>query len=207
MFGRVLHWSLRGRVVISLTVLVVLGGCGRYRIPLPPEMLAPSAVETLVVTPSEDSVALSWGASDIDRRGKELKSAEGFIVERKELVSRGDETDPTIKFKELEFIADKHVEVREKLRKEARAAGKIGRTVESPAEYTQFKYTDSTPERGKTYLYQVVPVNQGGTKGRIDQLAKVVFQGAQSAVVMVASQEALDTAAGGVGAGAAAPVK
>jgi hypothetical protein len=100
-----------------------------------------------------------------------------------------------VPFKKIGFLPDKHVEIREKLRKEARAAGKIGRTVKSPAEYTTFAFTDSTPVRGKTYLYQIVPVNQGGTRGKIDQLAKVVFQGSQSTVVMVQSKEAADVQA------------
>jgi hypothetical protein len=94
-----------------------------------------------------------------------------------------------VRFEELGFLPDRHVQVREKLREEARAAGKIGRTVESPAEYTKFTFTDSTPVRGKTYLYQIVPVNQGRTRGKIGQLTKIVFQGAQSAVVIVPSKE------------------
>ena len=63
-------------VAASLSLSVV--GCGRYRLPLPPEDLAPSAVEGLVVTPSENAVAFAWMAVDKDRRGKELKAAEGF---------------------------------------------------------------------------------------------------------------------------------
>jgi hypothetical protein len=185
--GAVLMWTL------SMAVIAIMAqACGRYRPPLPPELLAPSGVINLSVQASDAAVAFAWTAADVDRRGKELKSAEGFLVERKELVARGDETDPSVEFKKIGFLADKHVQVREKLREEARAAGKVGRTVESPAEHTSFAFTDSTPVRGKTYLYQIVPVNQGGTRGKVEQLAKVVFQGAQSAVVMVPSKEAVD---------------
>lgn len=185
--GALLMWSLS-----ALLVAIVTQACGRYRPPLPPELLAPTGVINLSVQASEKAVAFAWTAADVDRRGKELKSAEGFLVERKELVARGDEIDPTVEFKKIGFLPDKHVQVREKLREEARAAGKVGRTVESPAEYTSFSFTDSTPVLGKTYLYQIVPVNQGGTRGKVEQLAKVVFQGAQSAVVMVPSKEAVD---------------
>lgn len=179
---------------IWIATLVVLGvaACGRYRAPLPPELLAPNGIADFVVQPTEKAIAFAWTAADIDRRGKELKSAEGFLVERKELVARGDETDPSVLFEKIGFLPDKHVQVREKLREEARAAGKIGRTVKSPDEYTKFTFTDSTPVQGKTYLYQIVPVNQGGTRGKVTQLAKVVFQGTQSAVVMVPSKEAAD---------------
>jgi hypothetical protein len=172
--------------------LFALAGCGRYRLPLQPELLAPDGVLNLVVQPADTSVAFSWIAADVDRRGKELKSAEGFIIERKELIARGDETDPEVTFDKIGFLKDRHVEVRDTLRKEARAAGKIGRTVESPEQYTTFSFADSTPVKGRTYLYQIVPVNQGGTRGKVGQLAKVVFQGQQSAVVIVASKEAED---------------
>ncbi len=184
--------SLGNRAVLILLIALTAVGCGRYRPPLPPELLAPNGVTDLVVQPTDKAVAFSWTAADVDRRGKELKSAEGFLIERKELVARGDETDPAVPFEKIGFLPDKHVEVREKLRKEARAAGKIGRTVKSPSEYASFAFTDSTPVHGKTYLYQIVPVNQGRTRGKIDQLAKVVFQGSQSTVVMVPSKEATD---------------
>lgn len=199
-------WLASLRTTLAGVLCLAVCSCGRYRPPLPPELLAPSGVENLVVTPSDAGVSFSWVAADTDRRGKELKSSEGFIVERKELVSRGDETDPTITFTKVGALSDKHVEEREKLRQEARAAGKVGRTIKSPEEYVKFSFTDSTPVKGRTYLYQVVPVNQGGTKGKVDTLAKVVFQGAQSAIVMVSSKEALDTAAGlGDGATGQAP--
>lgn len=178
--------------ILALSILV--SACGRYRPPLPPEMLAPAAVEGLVVTPSESGVAFAWTAADKDRRGKELKSAEGYSIERKEIVNRGDETNPKVEFTQVGFVQDKHVAIRDQLREEARAQGKIGRNVKSPPEYTKFMFTDVTAELGKTYIYQIVPQNQRGVEGQIGQLAKVIFQGPQSAVVMMASKEMEDIA-------------
>jgi hypothetical protein len=175
--------------LVFASLVVGLSGCGRYRPPLPPEYLAPAAVENLVVTPSETSVSFAWTAADTDAQGKELKSAEGFSIERKELVNRGDETNPDVKFERIGYLQDKHVEVRERLRREARAAGKVGRTVKSPEEFTKFTFVDSKPVKGKTYLYQIVPLNQGNTEGVVGQLTKVVFQGAQSAVVAMLPEE------------------
>lgn len=158
-------------------------GCGRYLPPIPPEDLAPSAVLELVVTPKDSAVEFAWIASDTDVRGKELKSSEGFSVERKELVNRGDETDPTIEFERIGYLEDGHVALREQLRTEARAAGKVGRSVKAPKESIAFKFTDSTPVKGTTYLYQIVPVNQNGVEGQVAELVKMVFQGASSTVV------------------------
>jgi hypothetical protein len=146
-------------------------------------------VENLTVTTDAKGVVLTWVSADKDRRGKELKSVEGYSVERKELVRRGDETDPAVRFEKLGFVKDSHVEVRESLRKEARAAGKIGRSVKVPEEQMKFSFSDISPVLGKTYVYQVVPQNQGGTEGQVGQLVKIVFQGAQSAVVTTVSDE------------------
>jgi hypothetical protein len=164
-------------------------GCGRYRAPITPEELAPAMVENLTVTTDAKGVTLTWVAADKDRRGKELKSVEGYSVERKELIRRGDETDPEVRFQKLGFIEDEHVELRDKLRKEARAAGKISRSVKVPEEKMKFYYTDNSAVLGKTYIYQVVPQNQRGTEGQVGQLVKIVFQGVQSAVVTTVSDE------------------
>jgi hypothetical protein len=179
-------------LVFGFVLASDLAGCGRYRAPLAPEELAPAAVENLMVTTTDDAVVFTWVASDKDRRGKELKSAEGYSIERKELVHRGDETDPAVEFEKLGFLQDDHVEVREKLRQEARAAGKIGRTVKAPEDKMKFTFTDPKPKIGSTYVYQLVPQNQGGTEGQVGQLVKVVFQGAKSTVVMNVSEELLN---------------
>ncbi len=162
--------------------------------PIAPESLAPKAVQGLVVTPSAQGVLFAWTAADQDRRGKELKSADGFVVERKEIARRGDETDPQVQFKELAFLKDTHVEKREELRKDARAQGKIGRTVKAPAELLSFSYLDTTPRLGTTYIYQIVPKNQGGVEGQVGEVVRVVFQGQQSAVLVRPSKEIEDLA-------------
>lgn len=102
---------------------------------------------------------------------------------------RGDETNPNIEFVDLGFVKDSHIQVRERLRKEAREQGKIGRTVKAPAELTQFSFIDSKPQNGKTYLYQVVPQNQGGVDGVVKQVVKVVFKGEASNVVVLAAKD------------------
>jgi hypothetical protein len=182
------------RVITFVSSLMLLAGCGRYIPPIPPESLAPKAVQGLVVTPSAQGVQFAWTAADQDRRGKELKSADGFSIERKEIARRGDETDPAVQFKELAFLKDTHVEKREELRKDARAQGKIGRTVKAPSELLSFSYLDKTPKLGTTYIYQIVPKNQGGVEGQIGEEVRIVFQGAQSAVLVRPSREMEDIA-------------
>lgn len=160
-------------------------GCGRYKAPLPPEVLAPRGVNAFAVTGQANGVLLSWKAPEVDRRGKELKSIEGYLIQRKAIVNRGDETSDSAVFEDLGFLKDKHIEVREKLRAEARAQGKIGRTVQAPEEMTVFSYLDKTAAPGATYLYQIVPQNQGRTEGLVTEVARVVFRGAQSEAYVV----------------------
>jgi hypothetical protein len=130
-------------------------------------------------------VLLSWKAPEVDRRGKELKSIEGYLIQRKQIVNRGDETSDDAVFNDLGFIKDKHIEVREKLREQARAQGKIGRSIQAPEELVSFSYIDKTAVQGATYLYQVVPQNQGRTEGLVTEVARVVFRGAQSEAAVI----------------------
>lgn len=174
------------RVVLLVAVLT---GCGRYKAPLPPEMFAPKSVEELTVTGTGRGVVLSWSAPDEDRRGKELKFIDGYAIQRKVIAHRGDETDPHVSFETIGFVKDKHVQVREDLRKAARAEGKIGRTIEAPKETMEFSFTDTTATPTTTYLYQVVPQNQGGVDGIVKQFARVIFKGPASEVTVVKSEE------------------
>ena len=177
----------RAALVFALGFL--MSGCGRYKPPLPPEMFAPKAVDALSVTASESGVIFSWTAPDEDRRGKELKFIDGYAIQRKTIAEKGDETNPKIHFATIGFVADRHVKVREELRAAARAEGKIGRAIESPAEYTKFSFVDGTPKAATTYMYQVVPQNQGGTDGVVREVARVTFKGAASDIAMVSALE------------------
>lgn len=169
---------------LSLFVMVA-AGCGRYKPPVPPEMLAPKAVEDLTVTATEAGVVFAWTASDEDQRGKELKFVDGYQIQRKRIAEKGDETNPKVQFQTIGFVKDSHVKVREDLRAAARKEGKIGRTIESPSEHTKFSFVDASTKRQETYIYQIVPQNQGGVEGQVKQAARVTFNGAGSDVAIV----------------------
>lgn len=181
----------------AVALLPLLGGCGKYIPPVPPEALAPLAVDDLDAIAYPDRVAFTWKAPDKDRRGKELQSIDGYAVQRKDILKRGDETNPEIEFDDVGFVKDTHVEVREKLRKEAREQGKIGRTIKAPEELTEFAFSDTKVANGKTYLYQIMPQNQGGVDGVVKQVVKVQFKGAESEVVIFAAKDAEDTGEAG----------
>jgi hypothetical protein len=151
--------------------------------------MAPRAVADFEVAGQENGVRLAWRSPEEDRRGKELKSIEGYQIQRKEIVNRGDETAPSVHFKDLAFIKDTHIEVRDKLRAEARAQGKIGRTVQASEELTVFGYVDTSAQRGASYIYQIVPQNQSATDGVVREVARVVFKGAQTEVDIVPADD------------------
>jgi hypothetical protein len=148
-------------------------------------MFAPRPVEALTVTASEGGVFFAWTAPDEDRRGKELKSIDGYAIQRKVIAQKGDETNPRVRFETIGFVKDQHVIVRENLRREARAEGKIGRTIESPEEYTKFTFVDTTAKPSTTYMYQIIPQNQGDTDGAVREVARVTFKGSASDIAMV----------------------
>jgi hypothetical protein len=177
------------RVAFVVLLVAVMTGCGRYKAPLPPEMFAPKNVDELSVTGTAGGVVLSWAAPDEDRRGKELKFIDGYAIQRKVIAHRGDETDPHVSFETIGFVKDRHVQIREDLRKAARAEGKIGRTIEAPKENMEFSYTDTSAIPSTTYIYQVVPQNQGGVDGGVKQFARVIFKGAASEVTLTKSDD------------------
>ena len=110
--------------VLALPVFLLLANaCGRYLPPIPPEQLSPRSVDQIVVTPSAEGVAFAWIAPDQDQQGKELRSMNGYRIQRKEILERGDETNESVPFKEVGYVSDKHIQVRDELRAEARAQG------------------------------------------------------------------------------------
>lgn len=160
--------------------MLSVSGCGRMMDPISPDMVAPKEVDSLEVTAQEEGIMFSWTTPDKDRRGKELKFIDGYSVERKELIERGDETNPDIEFFQLAFIPDTSITVREELREKARAEGKIGRKIQAPGELKQFSFLDPTPQKGRKYIYQIVPQNQGGVDGLVKRSVKVIFNGKES---------------------------
>jgi len=186
----------RFALVLSVVVVLVgsmcMTGCGRYKAPLPPEMFAPKPVDVLTVSASESGVFFAWTAPDEDRRGKELTSIDGYAIQRKLIAQKGDETNPRVRFETIGFVRDQHVVMRESLRNEARAQGKIGRTIESPEEFTKFTFVDTTAKSSTTYMYQVVPRNQGGTDGAVKEVARVTFKGSASDIAMVPATEVIE---------------
>ena len=175
--------------VLPLLLALSVVGCGRFKPPLPPEKFAPKAVEALTVTATDAGVLFAWSSPDEDQQGKELKSIEGYSIQRKVISQKGDETDPSVRFETIGFIKDSHVKVREELRAAARKEGKIGRSIKSPEEHTKFSFVDSKVQRDKTYIYQIVPENQGGTEGGIKQFARVTFRGVTSDIAMIDSTD------------------
>lgn len=173
------------RFACVVLIAASVAGCGRYKAPVPPEMIAPKAVDALTVTATEAGVVFAWTAPDEDQRGKELKFIDGYAVQRKLIAEKGDETNPRVRFETIGFVKDSHVTIRENLRAAARKEGKIGRSIESPEEHTKFSFVDSNPKRNQTYLYQIVPQNQGGTDGGVKELARITYKGAASDVAMV----------------------
>lgn len=168
--------------------MVVCAGCGRYGAPVAPEMVAPEAVGDLKVVAGAGGVDLAWHAPGKDQRKKELRFIDGYTVMRKHIRERGAETDEDVPFEELGFIPDGHLIEQDALRKEARAQGKVGRRIKVDDEKTKFAYADRSPEKGKVYLYKVVPTNQGGVKGGVKKLAKVYFEGEGSRVAMLSTE-------------------
>jgi hypothetical protein len=187
MRGRLRSSSRQFCVFVFLGSAFFVAGCGRFTDPFPPEMIAPKEVGSLEVKPLKEGMLFLWSTPKEERRGKELRFIDGYSVERKELVERGDETNPDVEFFKLAFIPDTSLSVRDELRKRAREEGKIGRRVQAPDNLRQFSFLDPSAKPGRTYLYQIVPQNQNGTDGVVKKIIKVAFNGEDSDVSLLDS--------------------
>lgn len=173
-------------IAAAVCLLALLtAACGRYGEPRPPEYFSPRGVQDLKARADLEGVHFEWRAPDQDRRGRELESMNGYYVYRKSITKPSDIVDPSIEYDELAEIPDTHVAARDELRKQARAEGKISRRVKVDPEMLEFSYTDTSAASGQTYLYRIVPFNQGDVEGLVPKVVKVLYRGDASVVSLV----------------------
>ncbi len=186
---------------ILIKVLFVLGvflvvapffGCGRMGQPFAPEQLAPVAVRNLEIIAEPTSVLLTWESPERDRRGKELKSMNGYYVKRRVVTKPSDMTDPEVESERLKVIVDQHVVERDRLRKEARDANRPSHRVSVPAQMTKFEFRDNDVQAGGRYVYEIVPVNQETVEGEVRQPVKVLFRGEASEISFLDRTSSMD---------------
>lgn len=171
-----------GRSLLPVVVCLLLGACGRFGAPVPPEVVAPRAVEALAATAASDSVTITWNSPKLDRRSRELVSLDGYQVGRKVIADAKDVTNDEIPFETIGELTDRSVLERDRLRREAREQGLVGRKAKVPVELTTFTFTDREITSGTTYLYRITPINQEDVEGEVRQMVRVLFRGAESDV-------------------------
>lgn len=182
-------FSSFSRSAFSVFFTCVLCACGKYAAPFSPEKVAPQAVGSLVATGTDKSVVITWNTPESDRRDKSLKEMDGFSVYRKDIVTNKDITNEDIPFELLVEIPDKAIFEREKRREEARELGAISRRVKIDPTLSGQRYEDATVERGKSYLYKVVPTNQGGVEGEVREFVSITFRGPESDISIVSAKK------------------
>lgn len=180
--------------MITLCLAFSTVGCGKYGPPTPPELLSPKAVGDLVVTSQTNGVKFAWKAPDVDRRGEELKSIDGYNVERKLVEKPSDISDEEVEYVELKHLPDTHLADLEKRKEEARAKGLSTRQVKVDPLLKNFEFVDEGVQPGKTYVYRITPMNQTGVKGEVAQVVHVVFRGDASTIHLLPSSSLDDDA-------------
>ena len=176
-------------LVVLGALALWLSACGKFAPPIPPERLAPRAIEELQVTAQDTQMEFKWRAPRSDERGRELKSIDGYHVYRKIITQQSDISDPKARFELLASVPDTHIIEREKLRAEARAQGKPGRRIDAPAASKDFRYADGSVKPGESYLYKIVPYNQGDSEGLFDRQTLVLFSGTASKITVIGEDE------------------
>ena len=177
---------------LFLTGLVLLGACGRYLPPVPPEKVAPATIQFISGTGDGEGFTLTWKAPDTDAQGKKLKDIEGYRIYRTEMSNlrdRGEEKQE-LDFALLATVPDSHIDELRRLQADAEREGRIVRKVKIDEIKKQFSYKDKGVSTGKVYLFKVVPINNGGVEGVVQSLFRVTFNGPQSSVEQIAVSDA-----------------
>lgn len=196
--GRVCFWRalrrycgmrLRLTCIIFCLVFGTLTGCGRFAPPFPPEKVAPQAVNELTAVGTEKGILFKWTTPESDRRDKPLRFIDGFSVHRKDILTNKDVTNDDIPFTLLAEIPDKAIEDRERRKEEAKNIGAISRRVKLDPLLSAHEYEDVTVETGKSYIYKIVPTNQGGVEGEVRQFVSVTFRGLTSDIAFPNAKE------------------
>lgn len=172
---------------LAFVLIFNLSACGRYGDPLPPEAFAPAQVQELTVVPKAEGLVFQWKSPEVDRRGKELDSLEGYSIYRSSDVDEFEDflRDPEELGEERAALEDTSVVVRDEKRKEAREKSLPSRRIGQSDELVKFEFLDSGLVPGTTYGYVIVPKNQDGVEGDYRQFVRVEFRGERSVVEMI----------------------
>lgn len=188
--------------LISVVFFSLIVSCGRMGPPRPPEAFRPKEVVDLRVIPDTSGITLRWNSPDNDVRNEELKSMDGYWIEKVEMEDPDADilvlaSDEEI-FSRVGDIEDLHVVTREKLRDEARLQGRSAKKINLDPAFKSFSFIDNELSPGGSYLYRIVPYNQGDVRGVVGQIVRVNFRGSSSEVTFVnltsGSQTILDPA-------------
>ena len=177
------------RFICSILALLTLARCGRFAAPFPPEKIAPQAVNELVAQGTEKGILLTWRTPDNDRRDKPLRFMDGYSVYRKPIVNPKDVTDQDIEFELRGELVDKAVTDRQLRKDQAKELGGISRRVKLDPILSALRFEDGPLDRGKTYLYKIVPTNQGGVEGEVKQFVSITFRGLESDISLVSAKQ------------------
>ena len=155
---------------------MIVMGCGRYAPPLPPEAFSPQAVRFLEARTESTGVRILWRSPDRDVRGEELRSLDGYLVERRDFGPISTAETDDVEYETLARLEDPQLEILARLRDEARAQGLPTRRVKVDEENTKFEYLDTAVNPGTLYVYRITPINQGGVEGQVAQVVRVLYQ-------------------------------
>ncbi|MCO6429540.1 MAG: hypothetical protein J5J00_01675 [Deltaproteobacteria bacterium] len=172
----------------SLLLFVIcpwVTACGKFAPPIPPEYVAPRAVKELQVATDVNGVNFSWQAPDLEVQGKPLRFIDGYQIVRKEMERKEQLLDDDIEYQKIASIDDTHLVELDKLKEVAIAENRPTRRVSVPAEMKQFQYSDKNVQPGKLYAYKIIPVNQGGVEGEVENIIRVNFRGDASEITFI----------------------
>ena len=179
---------MRSRITsfVGLVFLCVcFFGCGKFGPPLPPEAFSPVGVRDLQVFGELQGVRFQWKSPEEDLQGEELESLNGYKIYRKSTHGKSAAVLEEEDFELIQTIVDKSVQDRESRREQARNLGKPSKKIKSNPDLQEFQFVDARLQPGETYLYKIIPVNQGDVEGQVRQMVEILYRGTSSVIRLV----------------------
>jgi hypothetical protein len=174
--------------LLTTAISFTLVSCGHYAPPQPPERFAPAAVREIEVTAQENGITLQWRSPEQNLQGRPLEDLAYFDIRRAALKDLAQFIKAPIESSvSVGKVADKAITDFVARRSIARANKTPLQREKLDSELVQYLFADTSPTKGETYVYSIVPMTRKEVPGKVEQYIKVEYQGLDTLITLLDS--------------------
>lgn len=174
--------------LLATSIPITLFSCGHYAPPQPPERFAPAAVRDITITAQENSITLQWRSPEQNLQGRPLEDLAYFDIRRAALKDLAQFIKAPVESSiSVGKVADKAITDFVARRSVARVNKTPLRREKLDPELVQYLFADTSPAKGETYIYSIVPMTRKEVPGKVEQYIKVQYQGLDTLITLLDS--------------------